>query len=143
MIRSPIKRATPIKPSGRRMKSGHSTGRPTKAQASRFERMRELGCIACRIGRSIGIPTAMFGSNGLEIHHLLSGGRRIGHDATICLCHYHHQAKFLMFPDQGYCAHALIFGPSLEHEPNAFRMVYGREDAQLAYQNALLAGDKA
>jgi hypothetical protein len=140
MRKTPLKRYAAMTPGARRMRQSRSTGKPTKAQSSRFEAMRELGCIACRMNAKHGLPTATFGGNGLEIHHLLSGGRRMGHDATVCLCHFHHQAKRLPIEGEGYCAHARIFGPSLEHEPNAFRLMYGREEEQLAYQNRLLAG---
>lgn len=135
----PLKRYAAMTTSGKRMRQSRSTGRPTKAQSGRFEAMRRLGCIACRMNAKHGLPTASFGDNNLEIQHLLSGGRRIGHEATVCLCHYHHQGKRLPVDGEGYCSHAKIFGPSFGHEPNAFRLMYGREDEQLAYQNQLLA----
>jgi hypothetical protein len=131
-------KAPTIQPSGKRMRQSRSTGTPTKVQAARFEAMRALGCIACRMNAGHGLPTATFGSNNLEIQHLLSGGRRIGHDATVCLCHYHHQGKRLPVEGDGYCAHGIVFGPSFGHEPSAFRLFYGREAEQLEYQNALL-----
>jgi hypothetical protein len=134
----PLKRYAAMTPGARRMRQSRSTGKPTKAQSDRFDAMRRLGCIACRMNAKHGLPTATFGSNNLEIQHLLSGGRRIGHDATVCLCHYHHQGKRLPVDGDGYCAHARVFGPSFGHEPTAFRMFYGREEEQLAYQNKLL-----
>ena len=43
-----------------------------------------LGCVVCHL---TGHPGTI-----AEIHHLLSGGRRIGHKATIPLCVGHHRA---------------------------------------------------
>lgn len=117
----------------------HSTQPPTPEETMRFETMRIIGCLACRMNRQRGIATASFRLRELEIHHLLSGGRRIGHHATICLCHYHHQGKRLPFIDHGYKAQAELFGPSLEREPARFRAMYGSEPQLLEQQNALLA----
>ncbi|MGO4700271.1 Ref family recombination enhancement nuclease [Dyella sp. 2RAB6] len=116
----------------------HSTAPPTALDLARFSLMREHGCIACMMNRKRGIATATFNRRDLEIHHLLSGGVRIGHHAVVCLCHYHHQGKRLPFLEQGYKAQAAIFGPSLEREPRVFRAMYGDDDALLAYQVAVL-----
>lgn len=44
----------------------------------------QIGCIACRVMGITGVPA--------EPHHLLSGGRRIGHLFTIPLCQLHHRS---------------------------------------------------
>jgi len=75
----------------------------------------------------------------LEIHHLLSGGRRRGHHFTVCLCHFHHQAKRLVFPDLGYEDHAVAYGPSFGRQPRLFREVYRDDDALLALQDWMIA----
>lgn len=124
----------PIKPRTTGLRQTRSTGKPTAAQADRFRRIRELGCVACRLrGRAWPVME-------VEIHHLLDGGRRIGHDATIGLCHYHHQAKRLPWPDFGYSLHVerLGLGPSLEREPRRFREVFGQDRDLLALQNQLI-----
>ena len=77
----------------------HSTEPPTPMDQVRFHMMRKRGCIACMMNRARGIATATFVRKDLEIHHLLSGGVRIGHHATVCLCHFHHQGKRLPFLD--------------------------------------------
>ena len=108
MKRTPLKRKTRLlarKPGLRR--TAHSTKPPTKAEQERFQAMRRIGCIACFIGRQIGIASAQLAHRNLEIHHLLSGGRRIGHEATVCLCHYHHQGKRLPFVEYGYMAQSV------------------------------------
>lgn len=131
--------STPLKAGKGLRRRAHSTEPPSPLDQVRFHMMRKRGCIACMMNRARGIATAAFGRNELEIHHLLSGGVRIGHHATVCLCHFHHQGKRLPFLDQGYKAQAAIFGPSLGREPRRFRAMYGDNDALLAYQEAALA----
>ena len=138
--RTPIRRFKALRtkrPSLRRV--AHSTKPPTAADLQRFEVMREIGCLACLMNRERGIATATFGKRWLEIHHQLSGGRRIGHHATVCLCHYHHQGKRLPFTTAGYTEQAAVFGPSFEREPRLFRAMYGDDQTLLAHQEALLA----
>ena len=48
--------------------------------------MRELGCIVCYLFGTPGTPAS--------IHHILDGGRRIGEDDVLPLCHPHHQGGF-------------------------------------------------
>lgn len=54
----------------------------TKEEQQHLDHVQSLGCIACRI-------------NGMyspaEIHHVLDGGRRIGHSHVIPLCFPHHR----------------------------------------------------
>jgi hypothetical protein len=135
-----MRRVTPIrtKKNGLR-RVAHSTKPPTVAELARFAAMRQIGCLACLKNREIGRASATLVQRRLEIHHLLSGGRRIGHEATICLCHFHHQGKFLPYVDYSYTAQAAAFGPSLEREPRHFHELYGTDDELLARQNALLA----
>ena len=137
--RGSLKTYTRLKASKGLRRRAHSTEPPSPLDQVRFHMMRKRGCIACMMNRARGIATAAFGRNELEIHHLLSGGVRIGHHATVCLCHFHHQGKRLPFLDQGYKAQAAIFGPSLGREPRRFRAMYGDNDALLAYQEAALA----
>ena len=57
---------------------------PTVAEAAWMDAITAIGCIACLIDGHPGTPGA--------VHHLLRGGRRIGHLFTICLCDPgHHQ----------------------------------------------------
>ena len=62
-----------------------STGNPTKAEAARFAKLKDRGCIACELNGD------SWDTIEPEIHHYLSGNKRIGHMATIPLCHWHHQ----------------------------------------------------
>jgi hypothetical protein len=121
-----------------KLKQRRSTGRATKAQKARWADCRARGCVACHLNMvDHGMPRASY-ANDLEMHHLLSGGRRRGHDETICLCHYHHQGKRLPYPENGYDEHSKVFGPSLGREPRRFREFYGTDDELLAYQQVML-----
>ncbi len=55
----------------------------TKLESQRIARMMRLGCIACAWIDVIHIAQ--------ECHHLLDGGRRMGHSYTIPLCMGHHR----------------------------------------------------
>lgn len=110
----------------------------TVAEKRRWADALSRGCVACYINETeLGRTRASYGRE-LEIHHLLSGGRRIGHSATVCLCHYHHQGKRLPFTDTGYKDHAVIYGASFGREPRRFREVYGSDTQLLARQNAMI-----
>ena len=50
----------------------------TKAESEWCDAITAIGCIACLLQGFPGTPG--------EVHHLLSGGRRIGHLHTLCLC---------------------------------------------------------
>lgn len=128
--KSPLK-ATAINPSGRRKAKPANT-----TQKRRWDVMRELGCIACRANHAPMWRCSM----NVEMHHLLSGGRRIGHEATIALCHWHHQAKRFPSTTSGYSQQAMLYGPSLEREPRRFHEMYGSDESLLATQNELIEG---
>lgn len=90
--------------------------------------MQELGCIASLLDGVPGVPG--------EIHHLLSGGRRISHDHTVCLSPWHHRG--LLPSGRKAEEFAEVHGPSLALAPNAFRRRYGDGEELLAIQDALL-----
>ena len=60
---------------------------PTRYEAERIEALKKFGCVACAV---LGVPNL----NQLELHHLLSGGVRMGHWFTIFLCRGHHQGDW-------------------------------------------------
>lgn len=114
------------------MKRGRSTGTPTAAQGARFAAIQAKGCICCR--------REGMGATPCEIHHLNEGDRhgqrRQGHDQTIGLCPWHHR---------GVCRErwsiedmTAAYGPSWEHQPNAFRERYGGGERLLQYQDEIL-----
>ena len=107
----------------------HSTGTPTKAEQARFDKMKEIGlCVACYQRR-------ITGRQHIEIHHLLSGNKRIGHMATVSLCPWHHRG----IAD---CGTAFMtkcaIGPSLAHGSKPFRAEFGTDKDLLVIQNLLI-----
>lgn len=58
----------------------------TLAERAWMDDISQIGCIVCLLFENApGTPGA--------VHHLLSGGRRIGHLDTICLCDPGHHQK--------------------------------------------------
>lgn len=90
--------------------------------------MQEVGCVACALDGVLSVPG--------DVHHLLSGGRRVSHSATVCLCPFHHRGIIPegRKPDE----YQEVHGPSLALKPTAFRRRYGDEEELLAIQEALL-----
>lgn len=110
----------------------HSTGKPTKAEQARFDAMKEQGvCIACMLRGAQ--PDYQ---QHIEIHHLLSGNRRIGHLATVSLCVYHHRG----IPPFGWgdAEAREHLGPSLAKGSRPFRAEFGTDLELLSIQNDLL-----
>ena len=142
MIRSELTRKTAIKPSTKRMKASRSTGTPTKDQRSRIDRIKRMECLACRHNRITHTRPAA-PHEGCDAHHLLSGGQRIGHAATIGLCPWHHRAvKPDSFGWMGVSGCIEAFGPSVATGSKAFHETYGSDEELLAMQNQLLDGSE-
>lgn len=107
----------------------HSTGNRTKAEQARFDAMKELGlCVAC-------YRRGIHGRGHIEIHHLLSGNKRIGHMATVSLCVWHHRG---MAQAGTHAEMAETFGPSLANGSKPFRAEFGNDKELLLIQNILL-----
>lgn len=107
----------------------------TKAEKARFAALAELGCVVCRMDGRNGRGLAFCGP--VEIHHLLDGGRRIGHAATVPLGMWHHRG---MPPGDVTKDMATdYFGPSLANGSRPFHARYGTDAELLAYTNTLLA----
>ena len=57
---------------------------PTVAEQAWMDAIVRIGCICCvRMG---------WGQTPAEVHHMLEGGRKLGHMWTIPLCMSHHRA---------------------------------------------------
>lgn len=56
----------------------------TIAEQSWMADICELGCIVCHTEKGVYSPA--------EVHHMLSGGRRLGHLFTLPLCFLHHRS---------------------------------------------------
>lgn len=103
----------------------------TADERARMKAVKSMRCIACEVMRH-------FGSCGqTEVHHLLSGNKRIGNHATVPLGRYHHQA----IPLPGFTVREMeaTFGPSLKLRSKAFRERFGADQELLALTNAKLA----
>jgi hypothetical protein len=106
----------------------------TKAEQARFDRIKAGPCIACL---QLGIDLS--GQGLVEVHHLLSGGRRRGHEFTIGLCCWSHRGVPFEF-----CTHEEMryhYGPSLAEGSKPFHARFGSDAELLATQNRLLGID--
>jgi hypothetical protein len=103
----------------------------TAAQAERFGQIKAGRCVACW---RKGIVTI-----GCDAHHLLSGGRRIGHEASVALCRWHHMAH----PFDGVTHGQMRFqyGPTLMDGSKVFRAAYGTDAELLELQEQMLRGE--
>ena len=104
-----------------------------KAEQARFDKMKEQGiCMACY---QLGIK----GEQYIEIHHLLSGNKRIGHMATVSLCVWHHRGVLIAGDNVPDILIGLIQrGPSLAHGSKPFRAQFGTDKELLDMQNGFL-----
>ena len=113
------------------MKRGRSTKTPNKAEALRFEGIKEIGCIVASLRGHRWVPC--------EIHHTTVGGRhgqkRRGHEYTVGLNPWSHRGV----PFNGMTADQcrLLFGPSYALQPREFRELYP-DDLLLNTQDSLL-----
>lgn len=98
----------------------------------RYAALRELGCIACRLGDHV--------PNGpVEIHHLVDKGYRKhsgGNQATIPLCVWHHRGDPPLDFTVRFMRH--MYGPSMALESKLFSAAYGSQRELLAKVNQLL-----
>ena len=128
--RTPIKRRTPIarskKPIRNRGKQPH-----TVADRKRFQTMQGLLCVACA---QLDVLPAY--PEGCDVSHLKSGNSRIGHDATLLECPWHHRGV----PPTGHTQESArqIWGPSRALTPAAYVVWFGTDTKLLALTNAAL-----
>lgn len=101
------------------------------ARERRFRRIREIGCLCCRLRGWFVRP---------EVHHLnldgKAGQKRRGDEFTIGLCSYHHQGHLPAHMNRASVRRML--GPCLK-ESREFRKAFGSDDKLLAEQNRILA----
>ena len=101
---------------------------PSVKDTARFRAFQVIGCVACR---QRGIYSQA------DVHHLLSGGRRRGHRATVPLCVWHHRGGT---PDGMTAKDATwVYGPSLARGPKTFRAEFGDDEKLLRVTDAALA----
>jgi hypothetical protein len=104
----------------------------TAAEAERRERVRDLGCLACRSNEEVGdyLPCPM----RVTIDHANLGGiagqKVLGNHAITPLCEWHHQGVQL----QGMTGRGMAqcYGPSLAKGSKTYRARYGDDSTMLA-----------
>lgn len=94
------------------------TTRPTASQRRRMDALSKMPCIASVL---LGFKQPF----KTEVHHITSGGRRLGHDFTIPLNSWTHRGVL----KSGYTqvSMTLAYGPSLALSKRAFVAHYGTE----------------
>jgi hypothetical protein len=96
----------------------------------RYVDLQQFGCLACRTLGFVQPP---------DMHHQLSGGRRIGDHATVPLCPWHHRSVWIdRFTNQAMAR--TLLGPSLASEPKEFRERFGTDAELLAKVRQLYTG---
>ena len=95
----------------------------SKRDLARYDQLVKLGCICCYNLKLYSAP---------DMHHILSGGRRIGNQATIPLCPYHHRGV-----DRRHDV-----GPSLADGSRIFARYHGTERDLLKQVNELISPGK-
>lgn len=109
----------------------HSTRTPTKEEAARLDAIKNGLCVACFLR---GIDKSEYGTP--DAHHLLSGGKRIGHMATIGLCIWHHRAMPIGGKSHKYCRE--YYGPSLAEGSKPFHHEFGSDVELFKIQNRMI-----
>lgn len=103
----------------------------TIAEQARIDAIKAGPCLACQIRGALSA-----GMGIVEAHHLLSGGRRIGHMATIGLCFWHHRAEPFWGCTSQECRDE--YGPALAEGSKPFHQEFGSDADLLQMQNELL-----
>lgn len=103
----------------------------TQEEQARFDAIKTGNCMACM---QRGIDVSRQGL--VQVHHLLSGSRRIGHMATVGLCYWHH----LGGPYWGMTHEEMRdhYGPSLAEGSRPFRAEFGSDAELLEMQDGIL-----
>lgn len=96
-----------------------SLPKPTPAESARISLAKHRGCIACRYDKANS-------ESPIEYHHILVGGRRVGHRYGLALCAGHHR---------GVPPYA---GVSLMDGSKRFHNRYGSDQTLLNAQDDLL-----
>lgn len=107
----------------------HSTGTPTKIEAKRMDTIKDIAiCMCCQQRKLL--------ASAVEVHHLLSGNKRMGHMFTVGLCVWHHRG----IPMYGYTRRQMreIYGDSLAEGSKIFRAQFGSDMDLLAIQDEML-----
>ena len=102
--------------------------KPSKADIARFDKLYSLGDIVAKMRAQPHEPATL--------HHITSGGRRLGHKFTIPLNPWRHQGTVL--PGETSSSMKEVYGPSLAKSRAEFEAAYGTELELLAETNRLI-----
>lgn len=95
---------------------------PTAYERARLTAIKERAtCMNCQV------------SDGVEIHHLLSGGLRVSHQATVGLCPWCHRG--VRPAGETITSMRWLRGPSLFHHKREFYERWGNDQTLLDKQN--------
>lgn len=100
----------------------------TKADRDRWALFRHTGCIVTRL--KFGVY------NDYDVHHLVEGGRRLGHQYTIPLNPWYHRGVPPM--DMSTDEAEAFYGPSLARNKRAFVAAFGTERKLLETVESML-----
>lgn len=106
-------------------------------RTARFEALRALGCICCLLNLE-RVAVRLFATGmPCELHHQNKGGyagqERIGDEATVPLCRWHHRG--VLKPGFTVERMAAVYGHSLQRASKKFRAFYGLDADLLARVN--------
>lgn len=84
------------------------------------------------------LPCLVYGRKDMhaQVHHVVEGGKRVGHDCTIGLCPWHHVA--MPWDGVGEPEMERRFGPSLAHGMTPYERRYGPERYLVEVQDYML-----
>ena len=119
-----LTRKVPMRQFRKKRRAGNKP--QTKAESIHIDRVKRAGCVCCI---AQGYPHNPDGPC-VEAHHLLSGSLRIGHEATVGLCLWHHKAR-LIVQGWSFAEHRAHLGPSLLEGSVPFHDHFGDDDALL------------
>lgn len=100
----------------------------TKADRDRWALFRHTGCIVTRL--KFGVY------NDYDVHHLVEGGRRLGHQYTIPLNPWYHRG--VPPTDMTVADAEEFYGPSLARNKRAFAAAFKTERELLEIVDAML-----
>lgn len=89
--------------------------RATPEELARNDLIRSLGCMCCALKGDVS-------KKPVEIHHIKSGNKRMGHLYTIPLCSAHHRGK------RGF---KMTIEPAVHDGMKAFKAAWGYTDLEL------------
>ncbi len=104
---------------------------PTADEKRRLETMKDhMPCLPCLlVVNRTRLP---------EIHHVVSGFRREGHDQTVSLCLWHHRGH--LAGDMSKQEMSGWLGPSLAMGKRTFQEFFGPERGLVEIQNLMIDG---